>query len=239
MTKSESIVEITKALIAVQKEMVPVKKSADNPFFHSKYAPLDKVAPLALKLLNKQGIAVLQPTDNLLNDGLNSSELVTALTTTLLHTSGEWISSTQPLVLDKDNPQGQGSAITYGRRYALMSMIGMVADEDDDGNVASSPSPKQYGDRGPATKGATAKQIDWLRKTAQQVTGLEQADDLDEWITEILTISPHRVPIMKVKDAVDKLLEQKKPVPTTDLKAPPGGITDEDIAAVERGEIPF
>jgi hypothetical protein len=235
MTHSDSIVEITKALVAVQKKMVPVKKSADNPFFKSKYAPLDKVMPSALKLLNEQGIAVLQPTDNIVTyseTGGNS-----ALTTTLLHTSGEWISSTQPLVLDKDNPQGQGSAITYARRYALMSMIGMVADEDDDGNVASSP--KQYSDRGPATKGATVKQIDWMRKVAQQVTGLEEAGDLDEWIEEILTIPPHRVPIAKAKDAVDKLLEQKKPVPTTDPKAPPGGITDEDIAKVERGELDF
>lgn len=235
MTHSDSIVEITKALVAVQKKMVPVKKSADNPFFHSKYAPLDKVAPQALKLLNEQGIAVIQPTDHL--PSLESS-YHSALTTTLLHTSGEWISSTQPLVLDKENPQGQGSAITYARRYALMSMIGMVADEDDDGNVASAPK-KQYSGRGPATKGATAKQIDWMRKVAQQVTGLEEAGDLDEWIEEILTIPPHLVPIMKVKDGVDKLLEQKKPVPATDLKAPPGGITDEDIAAVERGEIGF
>ena len=227
LNSSESTVEITKSLVAVQKAMVPVKKSADNPFFHSKYAPLDKVAPQALKLLGENDIAVIQPVTHI--DGTS------ALSTCLLHTSGEYIVSTQPLILDKDNPQGQGSAITYARRYGLMSMIGMVADEDNDGNSASVPTVSNA--RGPATKGATAKQIDWMRKEAMQITGLEDAEQIDEWIKEVLTVTPQRVPISKVHDAVEKLREQKKAVPTTELEDVV--VTDQDIAAVEKGELPY
>jgi hypothetical protein len=62
-----------------------------------------------------------------------------ALTTILMHNSGEWISGTYPLmVTDKEStPQGYGSALTYARRYGLSAVLGVIADEDDDGNAAS------------------------------------------------------------------------------------------------------
>lgn len=129
MNRSDTIEELAKALLAVQKEMPKAKKTADNPFFKSKYAPLDEVMPLALETLSKHDIAVSQLVTRIDNQS--------ALETTLMHSSGQFISAVQPLVLDKNNPQGQGSAITYARRYAIMSAIGMVADEDDDGNKAS------------------------------------------------------------------------------------------------------
>jgi ERF superfamily len=231
LNKSESIVEITKALVAVQKAMVPVKKSADNPFFHSKYAPLDKVAPQAMKLLGQNDIAVIQPVTSI--DGSS------ALSTCLLHTSGEYLMSVQPLILDKDNPQGQGAAITYARRYALMSMIGMVADEDDDGNAASHIGPTVSKAHGSATKYATVKQITWMRSMGKEITGLEYGPDIDKWIEEVTGMMPNVVPIGEVGRVVDVLKEQKPEPPTTDLKAPDVAITDDDIAAVERGEIPF
>ncbi len=84
--------------------------------------------PAALTLLNKHGLAVTQLVDNAVDAG--------SLTTMLMHESGEWISATQPLLLAKADPQGQGSAITYARRYGLMSMLGIVAEDDDDANAA-------------------------------------------------------------------------------------------------------
>lgn len=56
-------------------------------------------------------------------------------------------------------------------------------------------------------KGATDKQIEWMRNTVQQLTGLEHSEDIDEEIAKILTIKPQDVPIGKVKDAVDKIKE--------------------------------
>jgi hypothetical protein len=60
------------------------------------------------------------------------------LRTTLLHKSGQWIASEVPLMVgEKSTMQTLGSAITYARRYGLAAMVGVVADEDDDGNAAS------------------------------------------------------------------------------------------------------
>jgi hypothetical protein len=123
--------ELVKALIAAQKEFAPLAKSAENPHFKNKFVPLNEVIESVLPVLNKNGLAVSQlPTT--LDTG------APALTTTLMHESGQSLSSTMPLLVAKQDPQGQGSAITYARRYALMSILGLVGDEDDDGNAASS-----------------------------------------------------------------------------------------------------
>lgn len=143
MTKqSDNIATLAKAIIAVQAELAPVKKDKDNPFFHSRYVGLDTVMPMALALLNKHGLALVQTVGN----GIDPTAIAgvgTTLTTMLIHESGEYIADTQPLLLVKNDPQGQGSAITYARRYGLMSMLGIVAEDDDDGNAASRPSPAQ------------------------------------------------------------------------------------------------
>jgi hypothetical protein len=56
-----------------------------------------------------------------------------------MHISGEWLKATANLKLAKQDPQGQGSAYTYMRRYALSGILGLATDEDDDGNTASAP----------------------------------------------------------------------------------------------------
>jgi hypothetical protein len=54
------------------------------------------------------------------------------LVTTIFHTSGEWIADAMRLVITRDDPQGFGSAVTFARRYALSSMLGVVTDDDND-----------------------------------------------------------------------------------------------------------
>lgn len=129
--QSESIAALAKALIEVQAALPKVTKDKVNPFFHNKYVGLDTVMPLALEVLNEHGFALVQP--------LGNGSAAGSLDTILIHESGEWISGSQPLLLAKDDPQGQGSAITYARRYGLMAMLGLVAEDDDDGNAASPP----------------------------------------------------------------------------------------------------
>lgn len=124
MLKSESTVEITKALNTVQKTLEPAKKSSENPFFKSKYASYESVLNSCIDLLNTNGIVVTQTMDV----GDNHNLIVE---TTLLHTSGEYITSRLPMVLSKNDPQGIGSAITYARRYGLSSIIGLVEEDDD------------------------------------------------------------------------------------------------------------
>jgi hypothetical protein len=104
-------------------------KDAVNPHFKSRYADLATVRDTVVPVMAKHGLAVMQlPCDV---DGLP------ALTTLVVHTSGEWVETTILLRPTKNDPQGVGSALTYMRRYALQSIAGVAADDDDDGNAGS------------------------------------------------------------------------------------------------------
>lgn len=143
MNKSESIKEISVALSKFQGEVANPKNSADNPFFKSKYAPLNEILNDVRPLLSKYGLSVLQMPSG---DGDNL-----VITTLLMHSSGEWIESC-PLKMKpaKNDPQGIGSAITYGRRYTLAAVLGISSEDDDDGNAAT------HGQKEP-TKGKSAQ----------------------------------------------------------------------------------
>lgn len=143
MSQSESIKELATALAKVQSTIQPANKNATNPHFKSKYADLGAIWDACRKPLADNGLSIVQmPTDS--GDGR------VALTTMLIHTSGEYISSTCSTRLQQDSAQGVGSALTYLRRYALAAMVGIVADEDDDGNAASQPpQPRQQPQRPP------------------------------------------------------------------------------------------
>jgi hypothetical protein len=121
--------ELAKAMNEFQAEIVTVGKNATNPFFKNRYADLANVMKEAQPILTKHGLSVIQLPDNL--------EGAPALTTIVLHTSGQSVQATVPLVLAKQDPQGLGAAITYERRYAYAAALQIVIDEDDDGNRAS------------------------------------------------------------------------------------------------------
>ena len=142
---SASVKELATALIAVQADLPTITKDrlAKGEKFSYAYVGLDTVMPEALAILNKNGLALTQ-TVGTAEDGTG-----TTLSTMLLHKSGEWLSDTQPLLLARQDPQGQGSAITYARRYGVMAALGMVADEDDDGASAKTPTPPQGEERPP------------------------------------------------------------------------------------------
>jgi hypothetical protein len=92
------------------------------------YSTLADVWAACRPLLHANGLAVTQ---TMQRDG--------AVVTTLLHTSGEWISGELLLTPEVDNAQGRGSAITYARRYSLAAILGIVSDDDDDGAGAIAP----------------------------------------------------------------------------------------------------
>lgn len=129
LNASENLADLAAALCAVQGELKPAIKQADNPFFKSKYVDLPGVWEAIRPLLAKNGLSVVQT--------FTASADGPTIVTTLMHKSGQWVSSELFLKPAKSDPQGVGSAITYGRRYALAAMVGVVADEDDDGNAAS------------------------------------------------------------------------------------------------------
>jgi len=118
---------IAGALAKAQMDMGKALKGAVNPAFKSKYADLASVMDACLPALNANGIAVIQP--------ICQDEAGRSVKTILIHESGETLECAVPLIVGKNDMQGLGSAITYGRRYGLMSMAG-IAPEDDDGNAA-------------------------------------------------------------------------------------------------------
>lgn len=130
MKMSESITEFAKAMAIFQGEVENAKKTADNPFFKSKYADLAEIWDTIRQPLTKNGLAITQIPSA---DGPKVK-----ITTLVTHLSGQWIEGELDLTATKADPQAIGSAITYGRRYALAAFCG-IAQEDDDGNKASQP----------------------------------------------------------------------------------------------------
>jgi len=132
MKTSESIIKIAPALLKAQKATNVAVKGAKNPFYKSTYADLESVIGATKKHLNDNGITALQPVGYV--DTTNG--IKTTIETILIHESGEFISDTMIVTMDKDGPQAQGSAISYAKRYSLQSLM-LLPSADDDGEGAT------------------------------------------------------------------------------------------------------
>ncbi|MBZ5203229.1 ERF family protein [Planomicrobium chinense] len=171
MKKSESITEIAKALSAFQGEVKQPMKDKDNPFFKSKYVPLENVVEAITEISAKHGLSFIQSPTN--------SEDKVGVTTLLMHSSGEWIES-EPIYAKpaKTDAQATGSVITYLKRYSLAAVFGITSDEDDDGNAASEPKGKKDETTAPNENTISAAQIKALGAKVGNIakaTGQDQA----------------------------------------------------------------
>lgn len=127
-SKSEAIDGLAAALAKAQGAIKPAIKDAKNPHFGNTYADLASVWDACREPLSSNGLSIVQ---------LPAMENSTvSVTTVLMHTSGQWISSRISTLIARPDPQGVGSAITYLRRYALAAMVG-IAPEDDDAEAAT------------------------------------------------------------------------------------------------------
>lgn len=129
MRHSESMSNIAKALAIAQPHISNPSLDAVNPHFRSRYATLAAHIAAVRAPLAAQGISVVQSTR------IDVPGAVVVVTS-LIHSSGEWISSELALPSGA-TPQTYGSALTYARRYALAALCGIVGDEDDDANAAT------------------------------------------------------------------------------------------------------
>jgi len=151
--KSESIQNLAKALLVFDAEVAKVSKTASNPFFKNKYAPLPEIQDAVKEPLLKAGLTLKQ-----IPLGEHS------LYSILIHAeSGEWLGGEFIMRPAKDDPQGNGSRLTYQKRYALGAMLGINIDEDDDGNRASSV-PKPQPEADPFTMTEFDQAIAMIRK---------------------------------------------------------------------------
>jgi hypothetical protein len=123
-----AINHLVTALAKAQAEMTGAAKDKTNPHFKSAYADLASVWDACRGPLSKHGLAVIQHA--------SADGPLVSVETVLAHSSGQWVSSTLTMTAQQNTPQGIGSCITYARRYALSSIVG-IAPEDDDGNAAS------------------------------------------------------------------------------------------------------
>ena len=131
MEASEQLDQLATALNKAQAVIPGAKKDSQNPHFRSTFADLASVWGACREALTNEGLSVAQMFEPAPDGHL-------MLRTTLLHSSGQWLSGVCLMPLPKADPQGYGSAATYARRYGLAAMVGVVP-EDDDGNAASSP----------------------------------------------------------------------------------------------------
>ena len=129
MRMSVTISELAKALAIAQGEMEDASKSAKNGHFNSKYADMASVRDVIRLPLSKAGLAIVQFPRVIIGSCVE-------VETMLLHTSGEFLAETLVMPLGKQDAHGVGSAITYARRYGIMSIL-CLASEDDDGNTAA------------------------------------------------------------------------------------------------------
>jgi hypothetical protein len=135
---SESVAALAAALAKAQAELTNPEKSltatirgtrpgeGDRSF---RYAPLSSGLEIVRKTLGQHEIATMQTT------AIDQQSGMVNLTTTLAHSTGEWIASDWPVcpVAEIANPQRMGLALTYARRYALFTLAGIAGEDDLDG----------------------------------------------------------------------------------------------------------
>jgi hypothetical protein len=129
MKTSEQIIEISKAMNLAQREMRPAIKDSTNPHFRSKYSDLASVMEAIREPIGNNGLSIWQDA--------TLEESGVSVTTRIVHVSGQWVEfGPLTIPLGKKDAHAVGSACSYGKRYALCAALGVVSDDDDDGNKA-------------------------------------------------------------------------------------------------------
>jgi hypothetical protein len=126
--------ELAKALVTAQAAMSHAAKDSKNPHFKSAYSSLASVIDAVRPHLAANGLAFVQK--------LHNSDNSVGVETVLIHESGQEMScGILYIPVTKNDAQGLGSCVSYGKRYSLQAALG-VASEDDDGNAATKAPPK-------------------------------------------------------------------------------------------------
>ena len=171
MKQSESITDLATALCLAQAEMGGAIKDSNNPFFKSSYADLTSVIKVIKEPFAKYGLSFVQlPVTSAGGNGVG-------VATMLMHKSGQWIQGEYLLPMDKVTPQGAASSITYARRYALQSLVG-IPSVDDDSELA------MYRNEPAPVEPPPAKRVS--KKLAQDVVALVVASEISGETSELV-----------------------------------------------------
>lgn len=160
--ESVNLDKLYTALSKAQAEMEVAKKDSTNPFFKSSYSDLTSIVSASRPSLTKNGLAIIQRVKT-----NNDNKMY--LLTRLCHSSGQWIESNMIINPPKSDIQAIGSYITYLRRYNWASIVGVVSDDDDDGNKAVE---NHNNTKNP--KYLTLKQINEIENILSKLDGIEK-----------------------------------------------------------------
>jgi hypothetical protein len=168
--------ELAKALSAAQGEFPAIERTrkVDTGKFSYSYAPLDAILAAVRPVLAKHELALTQTLDSLEPVG-------PVLRTQLLHSSGESVGGYFPLDTVGLSPQQLGSLLTYVRRYALVSILGVAAEEDDDAGAAEhkrKPRPKPKKEFAAPAPKATSQQLDEITSLGDRLV----AEEITTWV---------------------------------------------------------
>lgn len=203
--------QLATALLAFRAECPPIVRTKKNPHFKNTYAPLEAIHEIIDPLLAKHGLVVMQfPM---------ASENRAGVSTRIMHTSGEFLEEQFLLPLAKNDPQGACSAVTYARRYGLSGALGLVTEEDDDGEAASGraaavakpnsqPEPRAP-KKAPAMSGANREKLKFAaRERLKELTGDSgTADDVMNLIKGVAEHMGHASAIQLTDDEFGTALE--------------------------------
>lgn len=163
---SEETSELFKAMSAFQSEVKQPKKDANNPFFKSKYVPLENVIDAIHTVGSKHGLSEMT------YPAISENGLEYGVGVVITHLSGQYIQF-PPVTLkpDKNTPQGVGAAMTYARRYALSSAFGIASETDDDANEISGNTNKKPNNKpAPKVEIVSQAQATFLNKLVTDVS---------------------------------------------------------------------
>ena len=172
-----------------------IEPDKQNPHFKSDYITLDNLLKKVNPVCQKYGLGIMQfPTG-------------VGLVTLLFHEkSGEYISSYYELILDKQNAQGVGSALTNAKRQTIQALFGISSgpEEDDDGNEASLED-EQFEDENPGGKLTSTSAFQIAKVALQEINTLEGLEKYWKAQPETIRANPKVVELFKTKGAELKM----------------------------------
>src|SRR5712671_5204200 len=218
---SESVAAIATALAKAQTELSNPEKAMVGTVYNIRsdssqsfrYASLSSGLDLVRKTLGGQQIAIAQTTD------IDQANGMVNLTTILLHTSGEWISSDWPVcqLSETSAPRRMGAALTYARRYALFTMVGIAGEDDLDAPDVINDQPKGGVEPAPVRVSPLRTENSGIPPVRKKLDADESAALRVQLIREVETLpeddlQPRAIAILKAKNCLSaddaKLVEQ-------------------------------
>jgi len=218
---SESVAAIATALAKAQTELSNPEKAMVGTVYNVRsdspqsfrYASLSSGLDIVRKTLGGQQIAIAQTTD------IDRANGMVNLTTILLHTSGEWISSDWPVcqLSETSAPRRMGAALTYARRYALFTMVGIAGEDDLDTPDVINDQPKGGVEPTPVLANTLRTENSGSPLVKEKLGADESAAIRAQLIRDIETLpeddlQPRAIAILKAKNRLSaddaKLVEQ-------------------------------